>query len=63
MYSKNLTNPIYKRLFPATYEKNVKIQAGMNFIQERFNDGPKKEVLDLLYKDTNLESDNLANIR
>lgn len=27
MNNKSLSNPIYKRLFPETYEKNLKLQA------------------------------------
>jgi len=63
MNEKNISNPIYQRLFPTTYEKNLKIQEGMNFIKQRFYEGPKKEVLDLLYKDTNIDSEDIANIR
>lgn len=58
MYNEKITNPIYKKLFPTTYEKNIKILEGLNYIQERFKGGPKKEVLDLLYKD----SDNISEL-
>lgn len=36
MSNKNLSNPIYKKLFPETYEKNVKLQATLaSFMKNR----------------------------
>ena len=36
MNKENLSNPIYKRLFPETYAKNQKIKATLDFINDRF---------------------------
>ena len=36
MNKENLSNPIYKRLFPETYAKNQKIKATLDSINDKF---------------------------
>lgn len=36
MREKNLSNPIYKKLFPETYAKNQKIKATLDFVNDKF---------------------------
>lgn len=48
MSNKNISNPVYKKLFPETYEKNLKLQATLAaFINKnKYSDNIKKIELD-----------------
>lgn len=48
MNNKNISNPAYKKLFPETYEKNLKLQATLAaFINKnKYSDNIKKLELD-----------------
>lgn len=47
MNNKSLSNPIYKKLFPETYEKNVKLQAALNAFINKTKYSNNVEALDM----------------
>ena len=41
MNNKNISNPIYERLFPVTHAKNVKLNAALNTILNDYRYTPR----------------------
>lgn len=54
MNNKNLSNPVYKKLFPETYEKNIKLQAVLNAFISKNKYSDNIERLDLDSKVNNV---------